>query len=384
MSEERVWFHLIFTTYGAWLPGDPRGFRTRHHREHVEGDYESPPEPGIYEGLHEANQETLKQPPTVIASEYRPLIGSAIRDRLQMAGGEVAIVSCGGQHAHVLVRLPDCDARLPGGLAKKHATFEAHAAGLVGELWGDRGKIVRVKNQQHWENTYQYILDHQAEGHWIWAAPHNAGSPGNAFPGSLSAPSVMRPENTEETQGKHSLGFHEEKLRAVIQRHWGYDTFRPLQREAMQAVLEGRDSVVVLPTGGGKSLCFQAPAMLMDGVAIVVSPLISLMKDQVDGLHECGISAAAVHTGISNQERGIIANELRANRLKLLYVAPERLCTERMFEFLQDRPISFFAIDEAHCISHWGHDFRPEFRLLGQLREAFPTVGVHAYTATAT
>jgi ATP-dependent DNA helicase RecQ len=173
-------------------------------------------------------------------------------------------------------------------------------------------------------------------------------------------------------------------LQSALQQHWGYETFRPLQREAMQAVLDGRDSLVVLPTGGGKSLCYQVPAVMLDGVAIVVSPLISLMKDQVDGLRECGVPAAAVHSALSNDERQIIANELRANRLKLLYVAPERLCTERMLDFLHDRPISFFAIDEAHCISHWGHDFRPEYRLLGQLRDAFPNVAMHAYTATAT
>ncbi|MDZ4689181.1 MAG: DNA helicase RecQ, partial [Planctomycetaceae bacterium] len=166
--------------------------------------------------------------------------------------------------------------------------------------------------------------------------------------------------------------------------HWGYDGFRPQQREAMQAVLEGRDSVVVLPTGGGKSLCYQAPAMVMDGLAVIVSPLISLMKDQVDGLRECGISAAAVNSSMSNSERAQIATELRQGRIKLLYVAPERLCTERMLDFLHELKLAFIAVDEAHCISNWGHDFRPEFRLLGQLRDAFPDIAVHAYTATAT
>ncbi len=170
----------------------------------------------------------------------------------------------------------------------------------------------------------------------------------------------------------------------VLQKHWGYSTFRPLQREAMEAVLEHRDSVVVLPTGGGKSLCYQVPAILMDGLAVIVSPLISLMKDQVDGLRESGIAAAAVHSALDPAERQRIANEIRGGNLKLLYVAPERLCTERMLSFLQERKVSFIAIDEAHCISAWGHDFRPEYRMLGELRERFPGIGVHGYTATAT
>ena len=152
----------------------------------------------------------------------------------------------------------------------------------------------------------------------------------------------------------------------------------------MQAVLEHRDSVVVLPTGGGKSICFQAPAMAMPGMAVVVSPLISLMKDQVDALTECGISAACVNSSMSHSERLNVANRIRAGKLKLLYVAPERLCTEKMLDFLDDANVSFFAIDEAHCISAWGHDFRPEYRMLQQLRTRFPGIGVHAYTATAT
>jgi ATP-dependent DNA helicase RecQ len=122
----------------------------------------------------------------------------------------------------------------------------------------------------------------------------------------------------------------------------------------------------------------------MPGMAIVVSPLISLMKDQVDALQECGIPAAAVHSALSPQERQRIALEIRAERIKLLYVAPERLVSERMLDFLRERKVSFVAIDEAHCISNWGHDFRPEYRMLGQLREHFPGIGLHAFTATAT
>jgi len=173
-------------------------------------------------------------------------------------------------------------------------------------------------------------------------------------------------------------------LREALLKYWGYDSFRPLQAEAMQAVVEHRDSVVVLPTGGGKSICFQAPAVTMPGLAVVVSPLISLMKDQVDALRECGICAACVNSSQPVAERQQIATEVRSGRLKLLYVAPERLCTDKMLDFLEHANVSFIAIDEAHCISAWGHDFRPEYRMLRQLRERFPQVGVHAYTATAT
>lgn len=173
-------------------------------------------------------------------------------------------------------------------------------------------------------------------------------------------------------------------LREVLLRYWGYDSFRPLQAEAMRAVVEHRDSVVVLPTGGGKSICFQAPAVTMPGLAVVVSPLISLMKDQVDALVECGIPAACVNSSLPREELIQVANRVRSGELKLLYVAPERLCTEKMLTFLDDANVSFFAIDEAHCISAWGHDFRPEYRMLSQLRTRFPKAGVHAYTATAT
>ncbi len=175
-----------------------------------------------------------------------------------------------------------------------------------------------------------------------------------------------------------------EQLRGVLQKYWGYDSFLPLQEPAMHSALEHRDSVVVLPTGGGKSLCFQAPAIVMDGIAVVVSPLISLMKDQVDALRGNGVSAACTHSMVSSAERRQIADDIRAGAMKLLYVSPERLVQPKTIDFLKDQKVSLVAIDEAHCISAWGHDFRPEYRQLRILKEAFPGVGVHAYTATAT
>ncbi len=175
-----------------------------------------------------------------------------------------------------------------------------------------------------------------------------------------------------------------DELRQILRRYWGYDDFRPLQAEAMRAVVDGRDSVVVLPTGGGKSLCFQAPSLAMSGLAVVVSPLIALMKDQVDALVDCGVPAACVNSTLAFDERRRIAEEIRAERLKILYLSPERLLSERTLQFLQGVPLSFIAIDEAHCISEWGHDFRPEYRGMRLLKEKFPNVALHAYTATAT
>ena len=180
---------------------------------------------------------------------------------------------------------------------------------------------------------------------------------------------------------------HQPALRDVLQRYWGYTEFRPLQQEAVTAVLEGRDSVVVLPTGGGKSLCFQAPALVRPGLALVVSPLISLMKDQVDTLVGNGVPAACFNSAMAPDARAAVVAGLRERRYRLLYVSPERLAPGSGDEFLRlvaQTPVSFVAIDEAHCISHWGHDFRPEYRQLGRLRSLLPDISVHAFTATAT
>ena len=175
-----------------------------------------------------------------------------------------------------------------------------------------------------------------------------------------------------------------DRLRELISHHWGYDSFRPLQQEAMMASIEGRDSLVVMPTGGGKSLCYQAPALLSEHVTVVVSPLISLMKDQVDGLRECGVAAAQLNSSQRPEQQRAIERDVLDGKIKLLFASPERLALGSFRDLLQRANVRTFAIDEAHCISHWGHDFRPEYRQLRDLRKTFPEASVHAYTATAT
>ncbi|MYD93739.1 MAG: DNA helicase RecQ [Chloroflexi bacterium] len=170
----------------------------------------------------------------------------------------------------------------------------------------------------------------------------------------------------------------------LLKTRFGYDEFRPLQAEIIQTVLAGRDALVLMPTGGGKSLCYQLPALCLDGLTLVVSPLIALMKDQVDALRANGVAAAFVNSTVPAQEARQVLTDARAGRLKLLYIAPERLAVPGFSRFLGSVNVSQIAIDEAHCISEWGHDFRPDYRNLRVLRERFPDTPVMALTATAT
>ena len=178
--------------------------------------------------------------------------------------------------------------------------------------------------------------------------------------------------------------FRAERLHEALQNIFGFPDFRPNQREIVEAVLGGRDAFVVMPTGGGKSLCYQLPAHLQAGTCLVVSPLISLMKDQVDAAVANGLRAAFLNSSLESDARREVISALRRSELDLLYVSPERFAMEGFADLLKACRLSFVAIDEAHCISEWGHDFRPDYLALGGLTEQFPGLPVAAFTATAT
>jgi ATP-dependent DNA helicase RecQ len=173
-------------------------------------------------------------------------------------------------------------------------------------------------------------------------------------------------------------------LHAILKQYWGYDRFRPFQEDAIRCVLNGIDTLVLLPTGGGKSICFQVPVMAMDGVCIVVTPLIALMKDQVEQLKRRNIPAAAIHSGMNKREIDITLDNCIHGITKFLYVSPERLRTDIMIQRAKQMKVCLLAVDEAHCISAWGYDFRPSYLLISDFRDLFPHVPVMALTATAT
>jgi len=177
----------------------------------------------------------------------------------------------------------------------------------------------------------------------------------------------------------------ETDLLPALRRYWGYDSFRPLQEKIVRSLLAGRDACVVMPTGGGKSLCYQLPAaMLHDKTVIVVSPLIALMQDQVAQLGQMGISAALLNSAVAADEQRTIMRDALKGKYRLLYLSPERLAVDSTVDWLQRVPVSMFAIDEAHCISEWGHEFRPEYRQMSRLRQKFPSQPIAAFTASAT
>jgi len=175
------------------------------------------------------------------------------------------------------------------------------------------------------------------------------------------------------------------EIKEALKRYWGFNEFRPKQEEIVRNLLDGRDVCVVMPTGGGKSLCYQLPAVLQIGkTAIVVSPLIALMQDQVAQLTQMGIPAAVLNSSQTWNEQRTTERGAEAGELRLLYLSPERLAKQEMLEWLKKVPISFFAIGEAHCISEWGHEFRPDYRNMKLLRKEFPKKPIAAFTASAT
>ena len=190
---------------------------------------------------------------------------------------------------------------------------------------------------------------------------------------------MTKPVETDDT-----LPLDDARISDVLTRWWGFDRLRPLQAEAIAAALAGSDSLVVMPTGGGKSLCYQLPPLVGETTDVVISPLVALMKDQVDALEAIGYPAAAIHGGMSQEERSQVRDRLAAGELRLLFTAPERLVNTGLLDVLAQVGVKRFAVDEAHCISQWGHDFRPEYRQLALLRDRFPSASIHAFTATAT
>src|SRR6202451_845635 len=176
----------------------------------------------------------------------------------------------------------------------------------------------------------------------------------------------------------------EADLLPPLRRYWGYTSFRPLQERIVRSLIAGHDTCVVMPTGGGKSLCYQLPAVVSEQTAVVISPLIALMQDQAAQLAQMGIPAAVLNSSLSSEQQSSVMRKAREGEYRLLYLSPERLARADTVGWLQRVPVAFFAIDEAHCISEWGHEFRPEYRQLSSLRVNFPDRPIAAFTASAT
>lgn len=171
----------------------------------------------------------------------------------------------------------------------------------------------------------------------------------------------------------------------ILKRIFGHDSFRDGQEKLIDTLLEGRDVLGVMPTGAGKSMCYQIPALLLPGITLVISPLISLMKDQVGALIQCGVRAAYLNSSLTPSQQALVLHRAAAGEYKIIYVAPERLDTEQFVAFAQDAEISLVAVDEAHCVSHWGQDFRPHYLFIGDfVRRLSPRPRLAAFTATAT
>lgn len=173
-------------------------------------------------------------------------------------------------------------------------------------------------------------------------------------------------------------------MKKLLKKHFGFDDFLPFQEDIIKSILDKKDTLVLMPTGGGKSLCFQLPALKFDGITLVVSPLIALMKDQVDNLNNKDISAEFLNSTLTVKESRSVIEKIKENKIKLLYIAPEQFSSIKFKEIIPFLNVKLIAIDEAHCISEWGHDFRPKYRNLSSLKEIFPNVPIVALTATAT
>ncbi|HOP81396.1 MAG TPA: RecQ family ATP-dependent DNA helicase, partial [Armatimonadota bacterium] len=194
---------------------------------------------------------------------------------------------------------------------------------------------------------------------------------------------AVQPEIPKPTDADVSEEAIRTAARQILQKTFGYNEFRGNQERIITHVVQGGDAFVLMPTGGGKSLCYQIPSLIRDGVGVVISPLISLMQDQVSALVELGVNAVMLNSSLSPTAQREAINYVRTGKVDLLYVAPERLLMESTLQMLSEIPVALFAIDEAHCVSHWGHDFRAEYLQLSVLHERFPDIPRIALTATA-